>query len=163
MAKSEELLDGVLVELATDAAVSIDKGISKDQVISELMAKGFSVQLAEQIVVKGQGIYKDMTASVIAIKNGKSKQQVIEELTSRGISASFAEYIVVRGQSIYKELTRHQGKAEMLKGAGVAGVGLALSFGSYLITGEGGRYLIATGAMVIGGLMFLRGLWQQSA
>lgn len=158
--KLEDKVDKELLKHATDAAISMDKGIPRHQVITGFLAQGMSENLAEYIVITGDSLYKEMTEAVVSIKNGKPKNQVIDELVAQGKSTNLAEYIVTEGQIIYKKLSREYGQADMLKGVGIAAVGLVLSYGSYLITGEGGRYFIANGAIFIVSLLFVKGLWQ---
>jgi hypothetical protein len=110
--------------------------------VVQQLAKGTKADaIVEQLVNKG--LNKDIAVSVV--RNAAYSMQA-GELTPAGRTVS---------------ASKHQGR--MIRGGLICLVGLAVTIGTLLMAQEGGRYVIAWGAVIFGGFDFLAGLvgWMQ--
>ena len=99
------------------------------------------------------------------IAEGKAKSEVIAELERDGCPSDLAQAIATKGEEIKKSEFRKGGQTTMLIGAGLAGLGIAITAGTYSAASSagGGHYVIASG-LIIGGIwVFLKGLWRSMA
>lgn len=97
------------------------------------------------------------------IAEGKSRSQVIAELESEGCPNELAQAIASKGEEVKKAEFRKGGKTTMLIGAGLVGLGIAITAGSYSAASGGGHYVITSGLFMGGGWVFLKGLWRTMA
>lgn len=96
------------------------------------------------------------------IAEGKSKAEVVAELEKEGCPTDLAQAIVTKGEEIKKNEFRKGGKNAMLLGAGLSGLGIAITAGTYsaAASGGGGSYVITYGLIIAGAWVFLKGLWR---
>jgi hypothetical protein len=108
------------------------------------------------------------------LQNGSSKAEVRKQLIAFGYASTEAEETVEAVGDWRRKNPDHQniantagavggGNASMWIGGIICLVGLVVTIGSCLLAGEGGgRYYIAWGAIVFGGIQFFRGLSQSN-
>jgi hypothetical protein len=103
--------------------------------------------------------------SATQIAEGKSKNEVIALLEQDGCPSDIAQAIADKGEEIKKTEFRKGGQTTMLLGAGLAGLGLAITAGTYSAAASngGGSYVITYGLMICGAWIFLKGLWRSMA
>jgi hypothetical protein len=98
------------------------------------------------------------------IAEGKTKSEVISDLEKQGIPSDAALAIATKGEEIKKTEFRKSGQTSMLIGAGLAGLGIAITAGSYSAASSGGgHYVITTGLIMVGAWTFVKGLWRTMA
>lgn len=102
--------------------------------------------------------------SASQIAEGKSKSEVIAVLESEGCPKELAQVIAARGEEVKKAEFRKGGKTTMLIGAGMLGLGIAITAGSYSAAASGGgHYVITSGPIIVGGWLILKGFWRSVA
>jgi hypothetical protein len=106
------------------------------------------------------------------LDKGSSKAEVRKQLIAFGYTSSEAEETVATVADWRRKNPDHQniantagatggGNANMWIGGVICLIGLVVTIGSCMLAGEGGgRYYIAWGAIVWGGIQFFRGLSQ---
>lgn len=98
------------------------------------------------------------------IAAGKSRDEVASALEKNGVAPAAALAIATRGEEIKKAEFRKGGQTSMLIGAGLAGLGIAITAGTYSAASSGGgHYVITYGLIFGGGWLFLKGLWRSMA
>ncbi|MFT4242454.1 MAG: hypothetical protein QM569_09230 [Acidovorax sp.] len=99
------------------------------------------------------------------IAEGKSKSEVISELKKEGCPTDLAQIITLKGEEIKKDEFRKGGRNAMLLGAGLAGLGVAITAGTYSLAASsgGGSYFITYGLIIVGAWIFIKGLWRSMA
>lgn len=98
------------------------------------------------------------------IAEGKAKSEVIAELEKEGCPSDLAQAIATKGEEIKKSEFRKGGQTTMLIGAGLAGLGIAITAGTYSAASSGGGHYVITYGLIIGGIwVFLKGLWRSMA
>ena len=108
-----------------------------------------------------QVIVSMVNRSAMQIAEGKSKKEVIAGLISEGCPSELAVQIADKADEVKRSEFRKGGQTTMLIGAGIFGVGLAITMGTYqAAASNGGHYAIFYGAMLVGGWIFLKGLWR---
>jgi len=105
-----------------------------------------------------QQVY-DYAAPLLA--QGQSAAEVQRQLVERGIDAKSAAIVTQSLQLQHRAARREQGKRNMLKGglwfvAGSLITGITYS----LVSGSGGSYVMAWGAILVGGGQLLQGVYQ---
>ena len=95
----------------------------------------------------------------------KNKQYVTLSLMQKGLSQYDASYVVAHiiGDDVdpgYKKLKIEAAKKNLLYGGLWCIGGLIFTGISYAAASDGGTYVIATGAIVVGGLQFIKGIIQ---
>ena len=96
--------------------------------------------------------------------DGKSHEEVVNALEKDGVSPATAIAIATKGEEIKKTEFRKSGQTSMLIGAGLAGLGIAITAGSYSAASSGGgHYVITTGLIMVGAWTFVKGLWRTMA
>lgn len=94
----------------------------------------------------------------------KSKSEVIADLEKAGLSPAGALAIAKNNEEIKKSKFCKGGQTSMLIGAGLAGLGFAITAGTYSAASSGGgHYVITYGLIFGGGWIFLKGLWLSMA
>ena len=102
--------------------------------------------------------------AAIKIAEGKTKSEVIAELEKDGCPSDLALAVVTKDEEIKRSEFRKGGQTAMLIGGGLAGLGLAITAGTYSAASSGGGHYVITGGLIIGGIwMFLKGLWRSMA
>jgi hypothetical protein len=92
---------------------------------------------------------------------GNTKSQVITELEKEGCSVELSQAIANKAVEIKQEALRKSGKSTLLLGAGLAGLGVAITAGTYsAATSGGGSYVVTYGLILVGGWLILKGLWR---
>jgi hypothetical protein len=95
------------------------------------------------------------------IAEGKTKFDVISELEKDGCTSDLAKAIATKGDEIKKSEFRKNGRTTMLIGAGLAGLGIAITAGTYSAASSGGgSYVITYGLIICGSWIFIKGLWR---
>lgn len=108
------------------------------------------------------------------LNRGSSKAEVRKQLIAFGYSAAAADETVVAVADYRRKNPDHTsiakpaapvggGNSNMWIGGVICLIGIVVTVGSCLLAGEGGgRYYIAWGAIVWGGIQFFRGLSQSN-
>jgi len=113
------------------------------QEISEDELRGLYFQAAEMIIDR------------------KPVRQVVGWLVDQGVEPSTAEKVVAKFYESNVEETRAQGQRNIVYGGLWFFGGLVVTLGSYsLASAGGGVYLVTTGALVVGGVQLLYGIYQ---
>ena len=91
---------------------------------------------------------------------GKSNRQVEGLLVERGLQAGDAAAVVSNLSRARSEAIRSAGGRNMLFGALWCIGGTVVTVATLAASSEGGTYVVAWGAILFGGIQFLRGLFQ---
>ncbi len=111
-----------------------------------------------------QAIANLVMRSASQIAEGKSKSEVVSILEKDGCSNDLAQAIAARGEEVKKTEFKKGGKTTMLIGAGMLGLGIAITVGSYSAASSGGgHYVITSGLIMVGGWLILKGFWRSMA
>ena len=94
------------------------------------------------------------------IKKGLSAKQVENKLVEDGLSQEVASTVVKKLFALRSKVIKDAAKRNMMIGAFWCIGGLIVTIGSYSAVSGGGRYVVAWGAMLFGGIQFLGGLFQ---
>jgi hypothetical protein len=108
------------------------------------------------------GVYEHAASLV---KEGKTKGQVCEDLKSRGLNHDEASVVTDSIFKLHGKALKESGQLNMLYGALLCIGGVVVSAVTYKIaagSSEGGRYVIAWGAVIAGAIQFLLGLAQRA-
>jgi hypothetical protein len=91
---------------------------------------------------------------------GLSHQEIIDRLVGRGVSRGVAVSVVFNRTSAVERPCVVAGRKEMVTGGLIFLVGVVVTGWSYMAAVEagGGRFILAIGTIVAGGLQFFRGL-----
>jgi hypothetical protein len=100
------------------------------------------------------------------LRAGTAAAEVEAGLITRGATPAAAAQIVAELQGDAGRAARaqaaHPGRADMITGAAVGGVGLAVTLFSYTAaSANGGSYVVAWGAIAVGVWRFGRGVMKQ--
>lgn len=87
------------------------------------------------------------------------KQTVIKDLNLRGIDSSYARELVEHLQGIHFASRREEGKKSLKIGLITLAIGLVVTLGTLALSEPGGTYWVMTGALVIGAINILRGIY----
>lgn len=100
---------------------------------------------------------------------GKSPDEIREKLNAYGFSNLDANRIIENVMAEqqrtreYNKIVRGGGNLNMWMGGIICLLGTVMTVGSFMAASEGGgRYIIAWGAILFGGIQFFRGLSQRS-
>lgn len=110
-----------------------------------------------------QALAQLIMRSAKMIAEGKSKSDVVAHLVGEGCPNDLAEAIVKRGAEIKAEEFRKSGKATLLIGVGILGLGALITAGSYNMASGGGHYVITSGLFMVGAWFVIKGLWRSVA
>lgn len=88
---------------------------------------------------------------------GIPPSDILHHLITHGVDRGIAHFIVTEKVD---RVRTHAGRKHMVIGGLICVVGLAVTWYSYLYArdGGGGRYVVAYGAIIVGGIQFVRGL-----
>ncbi|HEY7154117.1 MAG TPA: hypothetical protein VH575_09195 [Gemmataceae bacterium] len=91
---------------------------------------------------------------------GLSPDEILQRLVAQGVNRGVAVFIVYQRSGAVDRVKRRAGFREMVVGGLILVVGLAVTAFSYLGADEAGRgrFIVAYGAILVGGAQFLRGL-----
>jgi hypothetical protein len=95
-----------------------------------------------------------------SLRDGMPTGQIINKLVERGASPEFAEAIVHELQEAIIEAHKSEGRKNMLYGGLWCGGGTLVTVLSYAMAEGGGSFVLAWGAIIFGGIQFLRGAMQ---
>ena len=118
------------------------------------VAQGGNTQAVEQSVSE---IYQFAAGRMRA---GTSPAAIEQELAAKGLDAESAAIVVRNLKQALKSQKRSRGLRNMGIGALVCVVGVAITAATYSMASGGGHYVVAWGAVVFGGIQFLRGLFE---
>lgn len=111
-----------------------------------------------------QAIINLVGKAAVLIAEGKSKAEVVSEFVAQGVPQDLAKNIATKGEEVKKAEFRKGGQTTMLIGAGLAGLGIAITAGTYSAASSGGgHYVITYGLIIYGIWIFLKGLWRTAA
>ncbi len=94
---------------------------------------------------------------------GSTNHEIETALRERGLTPEAAEKVVINLNRARTQAQRDAALRSMALGAVVAFVGIlvtAVTYSAAAVSPSGGSYLVAYGAIMFGGLQFLRGLWR---
>ena len=115
-------------------------------------------QPTEQEVIQAVFIY-----AAQEMRNGRSDYQIEKSLIERGLEKDSARAVVDKLASLRSEAQRNAAKRSMLIGGAIAIIGLIITLGTYAAASDGGgRYIVTWGAIIFGGIQFLRGFSKYS-
>ena len=95
--------------------------------------------------------------------NGDSNETIQQKLVDEGLEADHAQTVVTQLREARRESLQAAAKKNMAYGALWCIGGLVVTLASYNIASsnpEGGRYVMAWGAVVFGAIQFFRGVGQ---
>lgn len=96
-----------------------------------------------------------------ALARGADINNILKELSLQGVSPEVLNGAMAKLRSDIAESQRSPAKSNLIIGGILLAAGAVASGYTYFIaTQEGGRYLILWGLMLVGGTMFLKGLYQ---
>ena len=101
------------------------------------------------------------------LEHGSTRAEVRGLLVAKGFSEVDADRFVEQIERQTRKGNTFEypsvgGNANMWIGGLICLVGIVVTVGSCLASADGGRYVVAWGAIVFGGIQFFRGLTQQS-
>lgn len=96
------------------------------------------------------------------MRQGVSSNQIEKTLTEKGIDQPAARAAVESLSKIRSETIRKAALKNMAVGATIGIIGIMVTLGLYNAAevSTGGRYIVALGAIIFGGIQFIRGLSQ---
>ncbi len=94
------------------------------------------------------------------LEQGKSPAAVADLLMHKGLSADDADDVVAQLREARSRAARSAGKRNMLFGGLWLFGGLAVTLGTMFMADGGGKFMVAWGAVLFGGIQFVRGLFQ---
>jgi hypothetical protein len=99
------------------------------------------------------------------IRKGGTNEEVEAALIARGVNQKAAASVVINTLKIRADTRASSGDGmkNMLSGGIVCGLGLTITIGTYLLAANGGIYVVAWGAILVGGIQFVRGLMERMA
>jgi hypothetical protein len=96
------------------------------------------------------------------LHRGGNPRAVITELEARGLSRSEAEALLAEVLEPLRAGYRKAGRATVIKGLGLLGLGALVTFGTMALALDGGTYLVTVGLFSVGGLYVVKGLAQMA-
>lgn len=94
------------------------------------------------------------------MKHKMSTHDMEQILMRRGLKAEVASAVIKNLRNAQRKALRNVGLKHMGIGGAVSLIGLVITIGTLQAAQDGGHSIIAWGAIVFGGLQFLRGLAQ---
>jgi hypothetical protein len=91
---------------------------------------------------------------------GIAPKKIQELLQEKGLDPELAEAIVSKVSAMHRQAKREAANKNMLYGALWCIGGTVVTVASFSAASGGGRYVVAWGAIVFGGIQFFRGLSQ---
>jgi hypothetical protein len=89
---------------------------------------------------------------------GKSKDNIQTELHSMGLNQETASVVIENVFRLRKKAHREAGARNLLVGAAWCVGGIVVTALTYQMASGGGTFIVAWGAVLFGGIQFLRGL-----
>lgn len=105
-----------------------------------------------------QQIYK--YAANLLFEQKKSDEETKECLIKSGLTPEDADYVINELNNYYKQEERKAGKKNMLYGALWCIGGIIVTVMTYQAAAGGGTYVVAWGAILYGGIQFIKGVSQ---
>ncbi len=127
------------------------------------MASQSNVAASETAAVDPQPLGKLLVAVVQLRAKGRTREQIIAEFTGNGASLATAELLADQGIAIYRVNRRKSGYNQMMMGIVTTIIGILVTvIASHIASTSitGGSYIVAIGALVVGPIAFVRGLWR---
>jgi hypothetical protein len=92
---------------------------------------------------------------------GKSKDKIQTELNAMGLNQETASMVIEKVFRLRKKAHREAGTRNALVGAAFCIGGIAVTALTYqMASGGGGTFIVAWGAILFGGIQFIKGLGQ---
>ena len=91
-------------------------------------------------------------------KEGKSKDKIQTELNAMGLNQETASVVIENVFRIRKKAHREAGARNILVGAAFCVGGIAVTALTYQMASGGGTFIVAWGAILFGGIQFVKGL-----
>lgn len=129
------------------------EGVSHDSIKRDLMARGVAPELADLFIGQAAEV---LTKRLANWHNAATSQQLGQQTPSASMTASKAPSPVVQPENPKKEAAKWQ----MLIGCVALGLGGLITFASYGMSEPGGKYILAYGAIIVGGWNVISGLWK---
>ena len=112
---------------------------------------------------KSRMLYYNAYLSIKLLR--KNKQEVTLNLMQKGLNQYDASYVVAHivGDDVdpeYKRLKREAAEKNLLYGALWCVGGLIVTGITYAAASDGGTYVVAYGAIILGGIQFIKGIIQ---
>jgi hypothetical protein len=102
----------------------------------------------------------DYTRAAEQLRQGVARSEIEAALTERGLSAEKAATVANDLEQRTASAAKIAGRKNMLYGSLWCAGGVAATAATYRAAGDGGTFVIAWGAMLFGGIQFIRGLLQ---
>ncbi len=96
------------------------------------------------------------------LDDSESDEAIVSALVSKGLTEKSA-LLVIERVAAYWPIKNAAGKRNMKIGSLSLLAGIIITFFTYNYAGNGGTYVVTWGAIVIGGIQFLIGLFQTLA
>ncbi len=93
---------------------------------------------------------------------GAGMREVVDLLVARGETTTSAARIAVTGRALKRAAFRRGGVRIAIGGLAIGAAGAGVTALSYHLAAPGGTYLVATGAIAVGGFNVVRGLWRMA-
>ena len=106
------------------------------------------------------GIYR--YAAELMFERKKSGHETKKILVEKGLREEDADVIIANLQAEIKQAKREAGSKNMLYGALWCIGGTVVTLVTYSSASEGDSYIVAWGAIIVGAIQFLRGLYQKN-
>tara|TARA_B100000609_G_C17140062_1_gene395040 strand:- start:472 stop:840 length:369 start_codon:yes stop_codon:yes gene_type:complete len=116
--------------------------------------------VADQELTEEQIIEAIYEFAIEQMKNGASPAQIREMLIEKGLEPEAAAIVVSNLASARTQAIQGAGKKDMLFGALWCVGGIVVTVGTMSTASGGGTYVVAWGAILFGGIQFVRGLIQ---
>lgn len=91
---------------------------------------------------------------------GKSKDKIKTELNAMGLNQETASTVIENVFRVRKKAHREAGARSIMVGAAWCIGGIAVTALTFQMASGGGTFIVAWGAILFGGIQFLRGLGQ---
>jgi hypothetical protein len=91
------------------------------------------------------------------MQQGCYDREICNDLEQRGIPEASAQTIVDTLRHKQRQAYRNAGTRQMVVGAVIAGIGLVVTIGTFMAASDGGTYIVAWGAVLVGGWRFVQG------
>jgi hypothetical protein len=114
-----------------------------------------------EAVKSGNTIEQAYSSIRAGLARGIDINAILKQLTLQGVSSEVLNGAMAKLKSDIAESQRSPAKSNLMIGGILLAAGAGASGYTYFIaTQQGGRYLILWGLMLVGGLIFLKGLYQ---
>lgn len=100
-------------------------------------------------------------AGNLMFEQKKDNDETRRLLMERGLAVEDADRVIAELRAQWRQVEIKAGNKNMLYGALWFAGGAAVTIGSYMAAEDGGRYVLAWGAVIFGAIQFLKGLSQR--